>query len=345
MIFRRWSVLREVNLTGHARFETNIDAVTGQTSSGADGFAVLGFHHDAVRLDDGYTVLIGYTTKAIEVCDSDCRTPNYLSDVLIALDDDGQVRWKWNAFDHFDPLRPAPVQYPFCINRRLMDTCPEEPCEDIDRNQCRLRGTREFTHSNSINPAPGERTDLLLSSRYQDWASKIRFSDATGDGAIQWKFGLDGSFALSSGTWQSHQHFPFFTNNGSLGLMDNGNRRCIGYVDVTCPFPSRGRAWSLDEGALIATPILDIPLGPENTAPTIYSMSMGSAEELANGNWVFDAANIAFVDADPECPAADHHCAQIQEWAKPAGEWVQTYTYQFSNRIYRGFRIKGPRSN
>lgn len=72
------TVYREVNLTGHPRFETNSDALDAQTSQGSDGFHLVGFHHDAVRLDSGYTVLVAATTKLVTGSPKPISAPGWL---------------------------------------------------------------------------------------------------------------------------------------------------------------------------------------------------------------------------------------------------------------------------
>src|SRR5262249_26306988 len=114
----------------------------------------------------------------------------------------------------------------------------------------------------------------------QDWVIKIDYENGAGAGHVVWRWGPDGDFTLAGSLdqWFTHQHDAKYINDDTLVLFDNGNTRCQG--DPTCD--SRGQEWQLDEQALTATPLLSADLG-------VYTMAVGAAQALPNGNFAFDA--------------------------------------------------------
>ncbi len=106
-------VLREIDLAGNPLRETNIDAVNAQlTARGRE--IIYGFHHEFLRLPSGNVVTLGWTQKTVDVGGTPTR---YAGDMLMVLDEDLQVVWTWDAFDHLDVDR-APILGEICTARR-----------------------------------------------------------------------------------------------------------------------------------------------------------------------------------------------------------------------------------
>jgi hypothetical protein len=80
--------------------------------------------------------------------------------------------------------------------------------------------------------------------------------------------------------WFSHQHDPRYepASGDKLMILDNGNLR----RDTNPAATSHGQVYQLDEQAKTATLVLNADLGR-------YSLAVGSAERLSNGNYWFDA--------------------------------------------------------
>jgi hypothetical protein len=93
--------LREIDLAGNPVRETNIDAVNAQLT--AQGFnPIFTFTHDVERLPNGATAVICPTERTIDVN----GTPtDYVGMTIVVLDEDFQVAWAWDAFDHLDVNR------------------------------------------------------------------------------------------------------------------------------------------------------------------------------------------------------------------------------------------------
>ena len=112
---------------------------------------------------------------------------------------------------------------------------------------------------------------------------KIDYANGTGDGHVIWRLGQDGDFAVISSDpspWFSHQHYPHYLDDSTLILFDNGNIRRA--VDPSAH--SRGQVWRLDEAAMTATLAVNLDLGN-------YSGELGTAEQMPNGNYVFDSGS------------------------------------------------------
>jgi hypothetical protein len=185
--------------------------------------------------------------------------------MLMVLDQDLQVVWTWDAFDHLDVNR-GPI---------LGEVCGGP-------GPCPLSGAVDWLHENAISWSPAD-GNLLISVRHQDWVIKIDYANGTGDGHVIWRLGQDGDFTVSSSDpspWFSHQHYSHYLDDSTLILFDNGNTRQA--IDPNAH--SRGQVWKLDEDARTATLVVNLDVGN-------YSPELGTAERMPNGNYVFDSGS------------------------------------------------------
>src|SRR5262249_27403554 len=98
------NILREIDLAGNSLRETNIDAVNAQLRAQGHGI-IYSFTNDAQRLPNGQTAVIAFTERTVNIS----GTPtNYVGDMIVVLDDNFQVTWAWDAFDHLD-INRGPV--------------------------------------------------------------------------------------------------------------------------------------------------------------------------------------------------------------------------------------------
>jgi hypothetical protein len=279
----QWQVLREIDLAGNSLRETTVGRVSEQlVDRGED--PITAFHHDALRLPNGHTLVLASVERILV----DVQGPgpvDVLGDMIVDLDEDWQVAWSWNAFDHLDARRAAV----------LGETCtgPADGCRPL-RLATRAN---DWTHANSLAYRPDDGS-LVVSLRHQDWAVKIDYADGAGTGAVLWRLGRDGDFATLSDEpwpWFSHQHDVGFDGEAVL-LYDNGNARCSP-EPLTCQ--SRGQVLRLDETSRTAELQLNAGLGH-------YSPLMGSAQRLANGNyhfgsgWVYPGPHSEAIELRPD---------------------------------------------
>jgi hypothetical protein len=257
------NVLREIDLAGDTVRETNLDAVNAQLRT-LGHQVIYGFYHEVEHLLDGSTVALGVTERTIDIN----GTPtNYVGTMVVVLDDNLQVSWAWDAFDHLDVKR-GPVLGEMVDKTDVVlptSVAPNLPAVD-------------WLHNNSVawSPADG---DLILSLRHQDWVIKIDYRNGAGDGHVVWRLGKDGDFTVNStdpNPWFSHQHDVHYIDNSTLILFDNGNTRRASDPNAH----SRGQVWKLDEQTMTATLVFNADLGN-------YSSAVGEAQTLSNGNYSF----------------------------------------------------------
>lgn len=260
-------IMREVDLAGNVVRETTVESVDAQLKAMGYTDDFTAFHHEARLMENGYYTMLGYNERILV----DVQGPgpiDVIGDYIIVLDQDFQVVWAWNAFDHLDQYRLA-VLGETCVSQG--PGCPPLFLDDI---------ANDWTHSNSIAYTPDG--NLILSMRHQDWVIKINYDDGAGDGSVIWRLGPEGDFALSDpdpNPWQSHQHDANYITDNRVVLFDNGNTRCVNYPDLCY---SRGQVFQLDEVNMTASLILNADLGN-------YSFAVGSAQKLSNGNYHFDS--------------------------------------------------------
>jgi hypothetical protein len=317
--FTRGEVVREFDLAGNIVRQTNCDRVYEQLTALGLTDPLSGFNHDAVRLDNGETMVVGYVQSIFPAGTQGSAAPiDIIGALIVVLDDNFQVLGYWNSFDH---------------------ACSASNCLDIDRPGdivCEKGGqggcpqmllsapANDWLHANSLEYLPSD-GDLLVSLRDQDWIVKIDYHNGTGTNGILWRLGLDGDFTLG-GTlgepypWFSGQHDAGFVNDGEQTLLvfDNGNTRVAGQGG-----DSRGQVWSVDQTSLAATLQLNFDLG-------VYSQSLGSAQLLQDGDYMFMAGNILL----------GHDTIEVQNTEyTPGGTAVYQFQGVSSSIAYRGWRL------
>jgi arylsulfate sulfotransferase len=305
----RQQILREIDLAGNTVRETNADRVMEQLTAMGMTDPLGSFNHDAIRLASnlagsaaglsGYTIAVGNVQRIFPAGTQGASGPiDIVGTLLIVLDTNLQVVGYWDSFDYdcagssgttcqggLSINRPA-VRGEVCTTGAGLAGCPpmllSSPAND-------------WLHANSVQYLPSD-GDLLVSLRNQDWVVKIDYNSGVpsgrlGTGNILWSLGLDGNFALGNTNgepypWFSGQHDAGFATppGGSpeqiFTVFDNGVSRHEEYGGN-----SRGQVWNIDQTTMIATLTTDANLGA-------YSFSLGSAQMLTNGNFMFMAGNI-----------------------------------------------------
>jgi len=299
-------VVREIDLAGNSLRETNIDAVNQQLTVLRYN-PIYSFTHDVERLPNGQTAVIGSTERTIDVN----GTPTeYVGMSIVVLDENFQVVWAWDGFDHLDVNRGpilGEILNPGDTDQVAAST-PVVPAVD-------------WMHATAISWSPADRT-LVLSMRNQDWAIKVDYEGGSGDGHIIWRLGHYGDFSVDSKDpfpWFSHQHNAHFINDNTMVVFDNGNTRQASDPDAD----SRGQEWTLDERTMKATPVLNADLGN-------FSFALGSAQALANGNFSFTSG----YQGDP--PRVPRFGQSIE--VRPDG--TKAYVLQLDRALYRSFRVR-----
>jgi hypothetical protein len=297
-------VLREIDLAGDPVRETNLAAVNAQLTALGHEIS-YGFHHDVQRLPNGDTLVLAFTERKVDIH----GTPaNYIGDLILVLDEDFQVAWAWDAFDHLDVNR-GPVLGEV-VNQG--EPGPDSVVPDYP--------AVSWLHDNAVSLSPAD-GNLVLLQRHQDWVIKIDYRNGAGDGHVVWRLGQGGDFAVNSADpspWFSHQHNAHYIDDHTLILFDNGNTRRAS--DPTAH--SRGQVWTLDETSMTATLVLNADLGS-------YSGALGAAQRLANGNYSF---TLGTNGPPPVRPPA--HTIEVT----PGG--VKVHDLEASTPVYRSYRVR-----
>ena len=291
------SLVRYMSPAGDPTQETSVGRINEQLTSliktppiagqscglGATGqtiCTVTELSHEINRLPSGHTVIMGYVEELFPAGTQGSTTGlpvDILTDQVIDLDQNLQVDWTWNAFDHIPITRTAV----------LGETCAPNGggCPTILQYASQSGGlANDWTHTNAATYSASDH-NLLLSFRHQDWIMKVSYGDAAGDGHVAWILGNGGDFTLVGAPpteafpWFSHQHG--IENIGStdpIVTFDDGNTRCKGAPPGTCD--SRGQVYLLDEVNKVATRTLSIDLGN-------FSSALGWAQTLSNGDYSF----------------------------------------------------------
>jgi hypothetical protein len=296
------NILREIDLAGNPLRETNLDAVNAQlTALGHD--IIHSFTHDAQRLPNGNTVVLGLTERTVDIG----GTPtNYVGTMIIVLDQDFQVTWAWDAFDYLDVNR-GPVL------GEVLEPGSTEPTAAVP-----VLPAVDWLHSNAVSWSSADQ-NLVLSVRHQDWVIKIDYENGAGDGHVIWRLGQDGDFTVNStdpSPWFSHQHNAHYLDDSTLIVFDNGNTRRASDPNAD----SRGQVWKLDEQTMTATLVLNVDLGN-------YSDRVGSAQALPNGNYSFTSG------AQGVPPFIGQSIEVLPDGTK-------TYVLQVARALYRSFRVR-----
>jgi hypothetical protein len=296
-------VLREIDLAGNPVRETSLGAVNAQLKA-LGHEPVHAFHHDAQRLADGSTLALAYPERSIVVN----GTPaNYVGEMVVVLDQDFQVKWAWDAFDHLDVGR-GPVL------GEVVGRGSPEPTAFVP-----ALPAVDWLHVNAVALSPAD-GNLVLSVRHQDWVVKIDYRNGAGDGHVVWRLGAGGDFALDGAgadAWFSHQHNAHYVDDHTLVLFDNGNTR----RETDPNAHSRGQAWALDEATMRATPVLNADLGN-------YSWRLGAAQRLSNGNYSFLSGAIG------QPPS------EIAQTIEVGPDGAKAYVLEGAVPEYRSYRVR-----
>lgn len=293
----RMVTVAQVDLLGHTLKETNMPRIAEQLESmGIKSVCkpngqqcVSGFHHDAIALPNGHIIAVASMERVIPSGAQGSDDPvNIAGTILIDLDEEMQVKWFWNSFDHLDLKRKAKN------DSKCGSPMGNMACAPVFLTPA----ANDWLHGNGVSYTR-EDGNLTLSMPEQDWVIKIDYDHGKGSGKVLWRLGDEGDFKAESTDpkpWFSYQHDAAFEPPGSnmLVLFDNGQRRKekppenVKDSDKDKAKPkdphSRGQVWRIDEQAKTATLVTNADLG-------LYAPVMGSAHRLSNGNYHFTAGS------------------------------------------------------
>lgn len=261
-------ILREFDLAGTTLHETNGERINEQLAPLGKRIGAL--HHDARALPGGGFALLGTTERIL----TNVQGPgpvDVIGDIILVLDQDLQLVWTWDAFDHLDTTRQA----------SLGEYCPKPfaGCPPLYLASQANGRANDWLHGDALQYLPDG--NLLYSSRHQDWVIKIDYSNGAGSGDVIWRMGNYGDFQMQSSDpspWFSHQHDAGFVPGDptTLTVFDDGNLRQA----VNPNAHSRGQSLKVDEQNKIVTLLDNADLG-------VFAFALGAAQELTGGDYFF----------------------------------------------------------
>ncbi len=313
----RQQILREFDLAGNIIRQTSADRVSEQlTALGTDPLGR--FNHDAIRLPNGHTIALGDAQRVFPPGTQGSTVPiDIIAEVVMELDENFQVVWFWNAFDHDGggtqlDIDRASVTNVTCViqsNGLTQVGCPPALLPGFT-------SAADWLHCNSVQQT--DDGNLILSLRDQDWIIKIDYENgAVQDPPLLWRMGREGDFQIISSDsypWFSGQHQPQFSSHTNLGLFDNGALRVQQFGG-----DSRGMAFTVDEPNRVVTTTLSADLG-------VYSEGEGSAQLMPNGNYQFQ-------------PGYVNHIYMESLEVTPAVPNPIVFNLQVKEQSYRTFRM------
>jgi len=299
-----YQIIREFDLAGTTIRETNAARINEQMAA-LHKRRIDAFHHEARALPDGKVLVLASSEQMM----TDIQGPgtiDVIGDVILVLDQELQVVWSWDAFEHIDWYRKA----------TLGEICTQQAagCPPFYQAQ----QANDWLHGNSVELTPDG--NILYSARHQDWLVKIDYRNGAGNGDMIWRLGAGGDFQIDSAdpnAWFSHQHDAQFVagDSSTITLFDNGDVRRAADGNAN----SRGQVLRLDEQNHVASLVLNADLGA-------YSFALGSAQRLPNGNYHF---NLGWLQ-----PSNTSQAVEVD----PSG--ARVYTLQSASPAYRSFRLR-----
>jgi hypothetical protein len=300
----------DFDMLGNVVQETNADRINEQIPA---VHPITHFNHDSIRLPNGNTLAIADIQQLFPAGTQGSTAPiGIIGTMLLELDQNLQVVWYWDCFDH----DTGPGQLDITRVATLNDQCApgDEGCPPVELTN----PSNDWLHANTLQlQADGS---LIVSLRNQDWIIDIDFGNGTGTQDILWRMGRQGDFTMLTNTpvpWFSHQHDTEFQGGSEnmLTVFDNGNTRVA--VDGG---NSRGQVLSVNVPARTVSLTTNIDLG-------VFSVALGSAQILQIGDLMFLAGEVF---------TANGSVSQSIE-VTPAG--TVTYKTQVPALDYRCFRV------
>jgi len=250
----------------------------GGPAEGHISVDALTFHHSIDELPNGDFVVLGSERRLIRdyysseyAADAPRQDQWVMGDEVLVFTREGEVTWRWNAYDHMDPWR---------IGYQTM------------ARYWKIRGfpdTIDWSHANKILYWP-ERDQFVVNFRLL--SAVMGISRATGE--ISWIAGEPSGWdealrpkllTLSEGSrWFWHQHSPSFTPDGRLVLFDNGNYQARPFDPPASPTETHTRVllYDLDVENKRLTEVWNSD-APND--PPVVSFAMGSTQYLpSSGN-------------------------------------------------------------
>lgn len=221
-------------------------------------------HHEIFPMPGGTFATLGTEIRLISGYPAPPGAFDVVGDLAVEFERSGTVVRRYGLLDRLDPLRTRPG-----FDAPFWDAHYGKP-------------TKDWTHANAIIHDPSD-DSFIVSLRHQDYLVKLDRKT----GALVWRFGEGGDFALESGSFPYHPHAPELGADGRLIVYDNGNGR----PNAQPPF-TRVVEYTLGTAAADAG-AAEGGTSPRYTARMVweyrgeapyFAQFVGDVDRLANGN-------------------------------------------------------------
>jgi hypothetical protein len=286
----RQQVVRVEDIAGNIIHETSCDRLSEELlAQGVIPNGLDRFNHEARKLPNGDYLILGETQQIFPAGTQSYTTSiDLIGPAILILNENFQVVYSWNAFNHANSTGSAGY---LPLNRRNLYG---GNCDPNAQGQTPvgcppsvlLSPAFDWLHTNCLQLLSDG--DILFSMRNQNWIAKIDYNNGTGTNSIVWIMGKGGDFTFVNPTntypWFSGQHDTNFQFGGmtTLSVYDDGNER---YTQQIGDGNSRGMVLSVDEASLTVSSLVNADLG-------VASYGLGSAQPLQNNDWFFSASYI-----------------------------------------------------
>ncbi len=294
--------IREVDLAGNIIRELDLSVLKKLVLDAGYNLQLESIDHDVLLLPNGDLLFITTDYRVFT------NLPGYPGQITVAgnaiidVNQDNNVVWVWDAFDHLDVNR-HPMNFP------------------------------DWTHSNALAYSTDD-NNLLLSIRHQHWVIKIDYRNGTGSGDILWKLGYQGDFTLLDSTspadWFYAQHdanfmSPNTTGDFQLALFDNGDNRVLDDNGDVCHPTSPPKCYST--AAIFEVNETNRTAKRQWSYQTPYSFWGGSSQELTN-------SNMFATESAPNDLMAGSRLVEVTQQPNPTVVWQLEMYNQQSYRTY-----------
>jgi len=283
-----------------------------------DAIPIVGaqtLHHQPLEMPSGNFMSFSANARQVKdyyTSETDVDAPRkdqkVMGDSVIEFGREGNIVWRWNAWDHLDPYR---VGYDFLDPYWHVRGFPEHA---------------DWTHGNGL--AYDERDDsIIVNFKHQDALFKI--DRASGD--IKWILGqntdwpddLKSKVLQPKGDefrWIFHAHNPRITKAGTIIIYDNGTFQARPFEQVLKPHETFSRAveYEVDEDNMTVRQVWasHSEVGPD----TCVTPAMGDAHSMPVTDNVFVVDSICGHPADDlswdPWDFSKRHIFDVIHWAR-----------------------------
>nr|VFJ63750.1 MAG: Arylsulfotransferase (ASST) [Candidatus Kentron sp. FM]VFJ64584.1 MAG: Arylsulfotransferase (ASST) [Candidatus Kentron sp. FM]VFK15209.1 MAG: Arylsulfotransferase (ASST) [Candidatus Kentron sp. FM] len=273
IVFLTWdSRAVEIDLLGNVIAQWYAKGRPQGVSDGRTPVDTLTLHHDIDELPNGNFLVLGTTRRQIadyrtsELNEHAPRKAQWLmGDEVIEFERNGDVVWRWDAFDHLDVHRIGYETFgPYWPRRGFPETL-------------------DWSHANTVTPL--DDGAILISFRHQSAVTKVDRRN----GEIVWIAGAPSGWSprlppkllrmKGKGKWFWHQHWPTMSPDGAMLIFDNAVFQANPFDEPVRPAQTGSRIveYVLDEEAMT----IEERWSSQNLQdPPVASFAMGSAQYL-----------------------------------------------------------------